>query len=38
LDLQVLWAQMTPHPILQDWLNSNNLSAKGKKALVMAVG
>jgi 2-polyprenyl-3-methyl-5-hydroxy-6-metoxy-1,4-benzoquinol methylase len=36
--LQIPWAQMTPHPILQDWLNSNNLSAKGKKALVIGCG
>lgn len=35
---QVPWAQMTPHPILQDWLNSNNPSGEGKKALVIGCG
>lgn len=35
---QVPWAQMTPHPILQDWLNSNNLLGEGKKALVIGCG
>ncbi|MBD2356047.1 class I SAM-dependent methyltransferase [Tolypothrix sp. FACHB-123] len=35
---QVPWAKLTPHPYLQDWLNSHQLSTSGKKALVIGCG
>jgi SAM-dependent methyltransferase len=35
---QIPWAKMTPHPMLQTWLKSHDVSGEGKKALVIGCG
>ncbi|HIK07068.1 MAG TPA: class I SAM-dependent methyltransferase [Trichormus sp. M33_DOE_039] len=35
---QIPWAKLTPHPYLQDWLENHEISAQGKKALVIGCG
>lgn len=35
---QVPWAKLTPHPYLQDWLHTHQLSGEGKTALVIGCG
>jgi ubiquinone/menaquinone biosynthesis C-methylase UbiE len=35
---QIPWAKLAPHPYLQDWLKTHQLSAQGQKALVIGCG
>ena len=35
---QVPWAKLTAHPYLQDWLESQEIQAEGKSALVIGCG
>jgi 2-polyprenyl-3-methyl-5-hydroxy-6-metoxy-1,4-benzoquinol methylase len=35
---QVPWARLTPHPSLQDWLNTQNIAGDGRRALVIGCG
>lgn len=35
---QVPWAQLTPHPFLQDWLNNSTLKSQDQTALVIGSG
>ena len=35
---QIPWAKLTAHPLLQDWLTTNNPEGEGKSALVIGCG
>ncbi|ACK73662.1 Methyltransferase type 11 [Gloeothece citriformis PCC 7424] len=35
---QIPWAKLSPHPILQDWLDQSQISGQGKTALVIGCG
>jgi 2-polyprenyl-3-methyl-5-hydroxy-6-metoxy-1,4-benzoquinol methylase len=35
---QIPWANLTPHPYLQDWLTNHNAFVSGQKALIIGCG